>query len=53
MDTQDMSGAVQSAWILWLMILFIGILFWAFRPKNRRRFEDDGKIPFKEDGNGA
>jgi cbb3-type cytochrome oxidase subunit 3 len=30
------------------MILFAGVVFWAFRPKNKKRFDDDAKIPFRE-----
>jgi|GEM_PF-4006933 cytochrome c oxidase cbb3-type subunit 4 len=35
--------------IVVMLILFIGILFWAFRPKNRKRFQKDAEIPFHED----
>lgn len=31
------------------MILFLGVLFYAFRPKNKDRFDEDGQIPFKDD----
>jgi cbb3-type cytochrome oxidase subunit 3 len=33
------------------VILFVGIVVWVYRPKNRKRFEDAARIPFKE-GNG-
>jgi cytochrome c oxidase cbb3-type subunit 4 len=42
--------AARAWWVVWLMVLFGGVLFWAFRPKNRRRFEEDAKIPFKDNG---
>jgi len=35
--------------IVLMLILFIGILFWAFRPKNRKRFQKDADIPFHDD----
>ncbi len=35
--------------IVLLLVLFIGILFWAFRPKNRKRFQKDAEIPFHDD----
>ncbi len=31
-----------------LVALFIGILFWAFGKKRKRRFEKDAKIPFQD-----
>ncbi len=48
----DLTGIVEvarSLWVVWLMILFGAVVFWAFRPKNRKRFEDDGQIPFRND----
>lgn len=31
-----------------LMVLFIGVLFWAFGKKRKNRFEEDAKIPFQD-----
>ena len=31
------------------MIAFLGIVFWAYRPKNKSRFEDCGDIPLRDD----
>lgn len=49
MDLSALSEAVRPMWVVWLVILFVGIVFWAFRPKNKKRFEKDGEIPFAED----
>ncbi len=43
----------RQAWVIWMILLFLGIVFWAFRPKNKRRFEEDGMIPFKDENNGG
>lgn len=40
---------MKSLWVVWLMLVFLGIVFWAFRPKNKRRFESYGEIPLRED----
>lgn len=33
----------------WLLIAaFIGIVIWVFGQKRKKRFEDDGKIPFED-----
>ena len=53
MDLESIWQAAQSLWLVWLMILFLGVVFWAFRPKNRKRFEDYGKIPFLDGENGG
>lgn len=42
----------KSLWVVWLMLVFLGIVFWAFRPKNKSRFESDARIPFREDEDG-
>lgn len=31
-----------------LIVLFIGILFWAFGKKRKKRFDDDREIPFQD-----
>ena len=27
---------------------FVGIVFWAYSPRNKSRFEDDGRIPLDD-----
>jgi len=49
MDIMTITELARSLWVLWLMGLFIGIAFWAYRPKNKKRFEDDAMIIFKDD----
>jgi len=41
----------RSLWGLWLMVLFLGIVVWAFRPKNKGRFESYGDIPLRDEDN--
>ena len=53
MDWTELSEAARSLWVVWLMVLFLGVLFWAFRPKNKKRFEEDAMIPFKDEKNGG
>ncbi len=53
MDLTALAEAARSAWVVWLMVLFLGVVFWAFRPKNRQRFEDDARIPFRDEENGG
>ena len=35
-------------YLLLLIVLFAGVLFWAFGRKRKKRFEADGKIPFQD-----
>ena len=32
------------------LVLFVAIAWWAFKPKNKKRFEQDARIPFDSDG---
>ena len=49
MDLATITEIARSLWVVWLMVLFGGIVFWAYRPKNKKRFEEDGNIIFKND----
>ena len=40
---------IRSLWVVWLMALFLGIIAWAFWPRNRKRFERDAEIPLRDD----
>ncbi|MGE0733713.1 MAG: cbb3-type cytochrome oxidase subunit 3 [Alphaproteobacteria bacterium] len=41
----EVAEFLRSLWVVWLMAIFIAICFWAYRPRNRRRFEALGRIP--------
>ncbi|OYY81470.1 MAG: cbb3-type cytochrome C oxidase subunit 3 [Hydrogenophilales bacterium 16-62-9] len=45
MDSGTLSGIVTVVFV----IVFIGIVWWAFSRGNKQRFEEDGKLPFDED----
>jgi cytochrome c oxidase cbb3-type subunit IV len=50
-DFSEVMQTLRSLWLVWLVVLFAGIVWWAYRPKNKKRFEEDARIPFKdEDG---
>lgn len=46
---QEVSEFLRSIWGLWLMIVFLGIVAWAFWPKNKGKFERYGEMPLKDD----
>jgi cytochrome c oxidase cbb3-type subunit 4 len=39
----------RQLWVVWMMLAFIAIAFWAFRPSNKKRFERDAQIPLRDD----
>ena len=43
---------LKQFWVIWLMILFVGIVAWVYWPGRRREMEDNARIPFRdEEGN--
>jgi cytochrome c oxidase cbb3-type subunit 4 len=49
MLTTFVNEVLRPFWGVWAMLFFVGIVFYAYRPANRRKFEDYGRIPFKDD----
>ena len=44
--------AIGVPGVVWLLILFAGVLVWAFRPWRRRRSTGDAPDPFDDDDGG-
>jgi cytochrome c oxidase cbb3-type subunit 4 len=42
---------LRALWVVWLMLLFIGIVVWVYWPSRRRRAEmqDRANIPFRDE----
>jgi cytochrome c oxidase cbb3-type subunit IV len=47
MSWLEVSDLARQMWVAWLMLVFLGIVFYAFRPRNKRHFEECSNIPFK------
>lgn len=39
----------KTLWLVWLILVFVGIVFWVYRPKNKQKFEDASRIPFRDE----
>ncbi|MBF0250428.1 MAG: cbb3-type cytochrome c oxidase subunit 3 [Alphaproteobacteria bacterium] len=52
MELMSIVEVARQVWVVWLMLIFLGIVFWAMRPSNKSRFEDDAMIIFKNGNNG-
>jgi len=49
--TLDSVGEVlASAWTVWAVLVFAIIMRGAWRPANRKRFEQDARIPLNDEG---
>jgi cytochrome c oxidase cbb3-type subunit 4 len=41
---------LSTIWTIWAVGIFALIAFWAWRPANRGRFENDARIPLNDEG---
>jgi cytochrome c oxidase cbb3-type subunit 4 len=49
MALEALHQVLASAWTIWAVLIFAGIVRWAWRPANRRRFEQDANIPLNDE----
>jgi cbb3-type cytochrome oxidase subunit 3 len=42
-------GVIQGLLTLLLMVLFIGIVIWAYSGRQKKRFDEASMLPFAED----
>jgi Cbb3-type cytochrome oxidase, subunit 3 len=49
MTLETVHELLASVWTVWAVIIFLMIVFWALRPRNRKRFEKDAQIPLDDD----
>lgn len=50
MNVETVNELLTSIWTVWAVLIFAGIAFWAWRPANRKRFEEDAQIPLNDEG---
>ncbi|MBL6931571.1 MAG: cbb3-type cytochrome c oxidase subunit 3 [Rhodospirillales bacterium] len=53
MTLETLYDIARSTWVVWMVLLFSSIVLWAFLPRNKKRFEEDANIIFKDEENGA
>ncbi|WP_422002704.1 cbb3-type cytochrome oxidase subunit 3 [Reyranella sp.] len=49
MSLESLHEILGSAWTVWAVLVFAGIVRWALRPANRERFEKDAQIPLNDE----
>ena len=40
---------VHSIWTVVVMVLFVGIVLWAWSDRQKQRFDEAARLPFDED----
>ena len=53
MSMEAVGEFARLIWGPWLMIVFVGIVAWAFWPKNKQKMEQYGRIPLDDDEQGG
>jgi len=46
---EDLIAFLRSFWVLWLMLLFLGIIAWAYWPKRKKKMERYAEIPLRDE----
>lgn len=49
MSLESFNQIATSVWTVWAVLVFSGIVSWALRPANGRRFEQASRIPLDEE----
>jgi len=49
MTYETVSHFAQTWGLVYLVVLFAGVLFYALRPSSKKKFEQAANIPLKED----
>ena len=47
MEWLDLAKDARSLWTVWLVLLFVGLAFYALRPRNKKHFDECAQIPFR------
>ncbi len=46
-------GVIRGLGTLLLMLGFIGLCIWVYSPRQRRRFEEAARLPFRDENRSA
>jgi cytochrome c oxidase cbb3-type subunit IV len=49
MEWLTLAMDARPLWVVWMVLLFLGLAFYALRPRNKKHFEDCSRIPFCAD----
>ena len=46
---RELAVWMRQLWVVWLMLLFVGLTVWVFWPGRKKDLERHGEIPLKDD----
>lgn len=47
---EALMGVLRSLWTVWVFLLFVGIVLWAYWPKNKSKVESYADMALRPDG---
>lgn len=49
MDFEELYPLLRSLWLVWLVVIFVGIAAWVYWPSRKKKIEELGQIPLRDD----
>jgi len=49
MEVMPYFSFLQSVWVVWVVVLFSGIVVWAYWPKNKGTFNSHAQMALRDD----
>ena len=49
MSLHDIYQFAAQLWVVWLVLLFVGIIVWVYLPRNRNRLNAMADLPLRDD----
>jgi cbb3-type cytochrome oxidase subunit 3 len=53
MTLAEIGDQVGVGWLALMVVLFVGVVFWAIRGRNQARRDNDSAFPYPPDENGV
>ena len=52
MDLDTVFRTSASFWLVWLIVIFAGLVFWTYRPRRKKEMDEYSRIPLRDDDEG-
>lgn len=49
MDWNELSEFMRPIWVVWLFLMFLGIIAWAFWPRRQDEMNAHAQIPLRDE----
>lgn len=49
MSLRDVYQFASQLWVVWLLLLFVGIIVWVYLPRNRKAMNEMADLPLRDE----